>query len=112
VEFGAILAATTLRGDGDIAADDKAYMTAAIAARTGLDEQQATARVDELAAGYRQTVVAAQEAAEAARVASVVSAFLLAASLLIAAAGAWWAAGTGGTHRDEETVVQVFGHRI
>ncbi len=110
-EFGAILAATTLRGDGDIAADDKAYMTASIAARTGLDEQQATARVEELAASYRQTLVAAQEAAEAARVASVVSAFLLAASLLIAAAGAWWAAGTGGTHRDEETVLSFFGRR-
>ena len=110
-EITGILSATAARGDAEIAADDKAYMTSAVAAETGLDEQQAAARVDELASGYRETMVAAKEAAETARVASVLAAFVLAASLLIAGAGAWWAAGVGGNHRDEETVLGFFGRR-
>lgn len=110
-ELTGILTATAARGEAEIAADDKAYMASAVAAETGLDEARAATRVEELATGYRETLVAAKEAAETARVASVLGAFVLAASLLIAGAGAWWAAGAGGNHRDKETVLDFFGRR-
>jgi hypothetical protein len=42
---------------------------------------------------------------------AVGAAFVLAAALLIGAAGAYWAAGVGGRHRDEETVIALFGRR-
>lgn len=110
-ELAGILTATAARGDAEIAADDKAYMTAAVATQTGVAEAQAAARVEGLAAGYRETLVAAKKAANTARVASVLGAFVLAASLLIAGAGAWWAAWVGGNHRDSGTVLGFFGRR-
>src|SRR5690606_31290857 len=96
---------------GEIAAEDKAYMASVVAAETGLDEQQATGRVEQFAGQLREQRSKAEEAAETARKASVVGAFVLAAALLIAGAGAWWAAGLGGRHRDEQTMIRFFGRR-
>lgn len=95
--------------DQTVSADDRAYLASLVAANTGLDQQQAAARVDELAKSYAEARMAAKKAADMARRASVIAAFVLAASLLIAAAGATWAAGMGGNHRDRQTVIVFFG---
>ena len=102
-EAGRIFAQAAL-GDGTIAADDKTYLANVVAANTGLTPEEASARVDQVAASVEQ---ARQEAIEAARIArntGIIGAFLIAASLLISAIGAYWAAQKGGNHRDEQTV--------
>lgn len=79
-----------------IAADDKAYVSRLVAARTGLSQAEAERRVDD-------ALAKAKRAADVARKTGVVSGFLLAAALLAAAAAAWWGAVTGGRHRDQGT---------
>lgn len=95
---------------GEISQPDRAYLAGTVAAETSLSEQEATLRVNQIAATVQASVEEAQQAAETARIATVLSAFVLAAALLIAAAGSWWAAGVGGAHRDEETVIRWFSH--
>lgn len=108
-EIAFILRSATDRGG--ITADDRAYIASVIASRTGLTQEQARQRVDEIVSAYRKLEAEAAAAAETARKAGVVAAFVLAATLLVAAAGAWWAAGVGGRHRDEQTVFGFFGRR-
>lgn len=90
-ELGRILTSTS---DFSVDDDEKAYMARMVAARTGLTEAEARARVDETL-----NTLAAQ--AEQARRMGIFAAFLAAATLLVGAVASWWAATTGGNHRDE-----------
>lgn len=85
---------------------DRDYLVSTVAARTGLTEEEAGQRIDQIVAQARQIEVEAREAAERARRASIVAAFLMAASLLIGAAVAYWAATLGGNHRDKQTELE------
>jgi hypothetical protein len=92
---------TTSAANGSINDEDKAYLSAQIAAHTGLSPQDASKRVDDAMAAVNSAKEKAKQAAETARKVGVMVAFLTAASLAVGAAAAWWAATTGGKHRDE-----------
>jgi len=91
-EAGRILMAGT--GHRELTADERAYLTRLVAARTGLEAQAADRRVGEVLTETRQ-------AARQARATSVIIGFMTAASLALGAAAAWFAAGVGGRHRDQ-----------
>jgi len=115
---------------GEVSGADRAYLQQAIAARTGMTEQEVNARVDDAIARANQLRAEAQEklqqaqqavedakaqaqqaldqaeaeardAAETVRVTGILTAFLLAATALLAAAAAYVGAVKGGRHRDE-----------
>jgi len=86
-----------------LADTDRTYLAKLVAARTGVDEPAAQARVDQAYKQAEEVAAKAKEAANAARKFGIVAAFLLAVSLLIGGAAAWWAAGLGGRHRDAQT---------
>jgi hypothetical protein len=88
--------------------EDRQYLVQLVASRTGIPQEEATARVNAAIERLQAAEQKAREVADTARKAAIVSAFVVAASLLIAAAGAFWAAGVGGRHRDEETVLPFF----
>ncbi|WP_322417571.1 hypothetical protein [Mesorhizobium huakuii] len=90
---------------GEISADDKAYLSQLVAARTGLSEPDAKARVDALVAKVEDAKVKAKQAADTARKASATFALLGALSLVIGAFIASAAAALGGRQRDEEEAV-------
>ena len=73
------------------------------ARQTGLPQDQASARVEQVLKSVDDAKAKAADAAETARKAAVLAAFLAAASLLVSAVGAYWAAMKGGKHRDEGT---------
>jgi hypothetical protein len=81
---------------GEVSADDKAYLSQLVAARTGLSEADATERVDAVLAQVEQAKVTAQEAADTARKAGATFALVGALSLLIGAFIASAAAAFGG----------------
>ena len=101
-ETGRILAEGAL-GDG-VSDPDKAYLAQVVASNTGLNTDEANARVTEVLASVDKAKADAAAAAETARKTAVLAAFLTAASLLVSAAGAYWAAQMGGNHRDNGTV--------
>jgi hypothetical protein len=82
---------------------DRAYLAQLVATNTGLTNEEATARVNEVMTAVEQAKAEAVAAAENARKMGVLAAFLTAASLLVSAAAAFWAAQKGGNHRDEGT---------
>lgn len=92
-----------------LAADDRAYLAAQVAARTGLPPAEAEKRVDDAFAAVRQAEVEARQAADDARRAAAIGALLTAAALLIAAAAAAAGAGLGGRHRDENGALRLLG---
>ena len=95
---------------GTVSDEDKAYLAQLVATNTGLPEDQAKARVDQVMTAVDAAKQKALDAAETARKTAVIAAFLTAASLLVSAVGAYWAAMKGGRHRDEGTVfADVFG---
>ncbi|TPL48187.1 hypothetical protein [Mesorhizobium sp. B2-4-6] len=87
---------------GEISADDKAYLSQLVAARTGLSEADAKTRVDTLLAKAQDAKAKAQQAADKARKASATFALLGALSLVIGAFIAGAAAALGGRQRDDE----------
>jgi len=89
---------------GEISADDKTYLSQLVAARTGLSEADAKARVDALVAKVEDAKVKAKQAADTARKGSATFALLGALSLVIgafiaSAAAAHWAAGSAMTRK-------------
>lgn len=90
---------------GEISADDKTYLAQLVAARTGLSEADAKARVDAMVAKVEDAKVKAKQAADSARKASATFALLGALSLVIGAFIASAAAALGGRQRDEEEAV-------
>lgn len=103
-EVGRIL--LTAIADGELAQEDRDYLASVVAARTGTDEAEAQARVDQIWAQAQELEATARETADRARRVTMVAAFITAASLLISAVGAYFGAVTGGNHRDRQTVVQ------
>ncbi|PIO96553.1 conserved membrane hypothetical protein [uncultured Pleomorphomonas sp.] len=86
---------------GEISPADKTYLGQLVAARTGLSEADATARVDAVLAQAEQAKTKAQEAADTARKAGAAFALMAALSLVIGAFIASAAAALGGRLRDE-----------
>jgi hypothetical protein len=80
-------------GHAGMAADDRAYLTHLVQARTGLSQPDAERRVD-------QVIEKANQAIARARHGAVILAFMIGCSLLLGIAAAWLAAAAGGQHRD------------
>jgi hypothetical protein len=89
-EFGRLLVSNRVTSAESA---DRSYLIQQIMARTGLNQQQATERLDE-------TLVSMKAQADQARRMAVLMGFITVVSLLISAVGAWWAATKGGDHRD------------
>ena len=87
---------------GEVSADDKAYLGQLVAARTGLSEADATARVTAVLAKVDQAKASAQQAADTARKAGATFALISALSLALGAFIASAAAALGGRQRDDE----------
>ncbi|RWK34134.1 hypothetical protein [Mesorhizobium sp.] len=90
---------------GEVSADDKTYLSQLVAARTGLSEPDARARVDAVLARVEEAKVQAQQAADTARKAGATFALLGALSLVVGAFIASAAAALGGRQRDDEEAV-------
>ena len=99
-------------GDGEMPADDKAYLASLVAQRTNLSEADAAARVDSVLAAYNETREEVRQAAETTRKVGIIAGFLIAASLLVSAAGAYWASTVGGKHRDEGALFDPWLRRL
>lgn len=87
---------------GEMSQDDKTYLAQLVAARTGLSEADAKARVDGVLQRIEEAKTKAKETADAARKAGITFALLSALSLIIGAFIASVAAAYGGRQRDEE----------
>jgi hypothetical protein len=96
---------------GEVSADDKAYLARLVAARTGLSEADATARVDAVLAQVEAAKVKAQEVADSARKAGATFALVGALSLVIGAFIASAAAALGGKLRDDEETLFLSSRR-
>lgn len=101
-EAGRIFTASTI--SGELPDEDRTYLVQIVARNTGLSEEEAQARVDQVVTAMDEAKAQAAKAAETARKTGVLAAFLTAASFLVSAAGAFWAAQKGGQHRDQATV--------
>jgi hypothetical protein len=93
--------------NGEFAADDRAYVEQLVAARTGLSDADAKARVDAVVKQIDDAKVATQEAADTARKSAATTALLGALSLVIGAFIACAAAALGGRRRDEDEAVYL-----
>ncbi|MFK0692840.1 hypothetical protein ACFX5Q_32525 [Mesorhizobium sp. IMUNJ 23033] len=103
-----ILLASAANG-GEFTADDSAYLAQLVAARTGLSQADAKARVDAMIAKVKDAKVKAQQAADTARKASATFALLGALSLVVGAFIASVAAALGGRQRDDEEAIFLTG---
>ena len=81
---------------------DRTYLSQLVAARAGLSEPDAKARVDEVLKRVEDAKVQAQEAADSARKAGATFALVTALSLIIGAFIASAAALLGGKQRDDD----------
>jgi hypothetical protein len=90
---------------GELPQDDRAYLTSLVAARTGLSQQDAQARVDAILNKANELKAKAQQAAEEARKAGATAAILGALSMVIGAFIAAVAGAMGGKQRDEDELV-------
>lgn len=98
VEASRILLSGVL--SGDVPAADKTYLAQLVAARTGLSQEDAQKRVDEVIAKAKEAETKARQAADAARKAATYLSLFTAFSMLIGAFIAAVAAKIGGDHRD------------
>jgi len=99
-EIGRIL--TRSAANGEMTADDRAYLDRVVAARTGLSEADAKARIDAVLKQADDAKVKAQQAADAARKGAATAALLGSLALFIGAFIAGAAAAIGGRQRDED----------
>lgn len=119
---------------GEISDEDRAFLVAAVARRTGQSEAEVEARVDEAVTAVQQArdeaeaaiaeaqaeaervaqeaEEAAIEAAETARKSAILTTFLLTAAALVAGAAAVSGAVRGGRHRDEGRIWGGFSYRL
>lgn len=95
---GRILARSLASGSLD--AGDKAYLAQLIAARTGMAQQEAEQRIDQVVDNAKK---AALEASETARKATMLIGFWIVFIMLAAGLASGWAGTVGGHHRDEGT---------
>lgn len=94
---------------GEVSQEDKVYLGQLVAARTGLSEADATARVEAVLAQVDDAKVAAKKAADDARKATATFALVAALSLVVGAFIASAAAALGGRQRDEDDALFVSG---
>lgn len=92
---------------GEMSADDKTYLAQLVAARTGLSEADANARIDTLTAQVEDAKTKAQQAADTARKAGATFALIAALSLVIGAFISSAAAALGGKQRDDEETLYL-----
>lgn len=97
--------ARNLDNDGELTPADRAYLIQLVSQRTNLSPTEAEARVDEVYAQARESVVQAKQAADAARKAAAHATLWMFVALLIGAFVGSFAATLGGRGRD--TVVLV-----
>ena len=83
----------TASSHAGVNAEDRAYLTRLVAARTGLGQPDAERRVDTAIARAKDNIARARRS-------TVILAFMAGAAALLGAAAAWFAAGVGGQHRD------------
>ncbi|MBZ9865183.1 hypothetical protein LB515_07340 [Mesorhizobium sp. CA15] len=88
--------------NGEMSANDKAYLARLVASRTGLPQADAQKRVDEVLASVEDAKNKAKAAADKARKASATTALVGALSLVIGAFIAAVAGVLGGRQRDED----------
>jgi hypothetical protein len=86
--------------DGDIPAEDRSYLAALVASRTGLSQEDAQKRVDDTIAQAQAAETKARAAADAARKAAARASILAALAMVIGAFIACAAAALGGHERD------------
>lgn len=86
---------------GDVPAADKTYLAQLVAARTGLSQEEAQKRVDEVIAKAKEAEAKVRQAADTARKATLYLSLFTALSMLIGAFIASAAAAFGGHQRDE-----------
>jgi hypothetical protein len=86
---------------GDVSDDDRAYLAAVVAAKTGVSTDAAQTRVDAFIAQVKDTAAKAKAAADAARKAAAQAAIYTALAMLIGAFIASISAALGGHLRDE-----------
>ena len=87
--------------NGDVPAADRTYLAQLVAARTGVSQDEAQKRVDDVIAREKAAEIKAQQAADAARKSASMVAIFTALSMLIGAFIASVAAAFGGSLRDE-----------
>ncbi|MBD0413089.1 hypothetical protein [Oryzicola mucosus] len=92
---------------GEMTPEDKTYLAQLVAARTGLSEADATARIDAVIAQAEAAKTQAMEAADTARAAAATFALVAALSMIIGAFIASAAAALGGKQRDDEETVYL-----
>jgi hypothetical protein len=92
---------------GGVPEEDKAYLAALVASRTGLTPEEARARVDGVLQQAEDAKNAAQQKADDARQAAATTAMLGALSLLVGAFIASAAAALGGRQRDDDEAAYV-----
>ncbi|TAJ28823.1 MAG: hypothetical protein EPO67_15810 [Reyranella sp.] len=97
--------------DGQLSARDRTYLAQLVMQQTGMNQADAERRVDESFAELKAAEAKARDAAEAARKAALIAAFVAAATLAIGCAAACGGAAMGARHRDENTLVTLFGSR-
>jgi hypothetical protein len=86
--------------DGNLPADDRAYLASQVSARTGLTQAAAEARVDQAMARLNEAKLKATQAAEDARKAATYASWALVISLVVGAFIASVAGAIGGRQRD------------
>jgi hypothetical protein len=92
-------------------ARDRAWLASLVSQRTGLPQADAEKRVDEAFTELKAAEQKARDAADKARKATLIAGFLAAATMAIGCAAACAGAALGAHHRDEGTLVALFGSR-
>lgn len=98
-------------GNPQLDARDRTTLVQLVVQRTGMPQADAEKRVDEAFAELKAAEQKARDAAESARKAALIAAFLVAATLAIGCAAACAGAAMGARHREENTLVVLFGSR-
>lgn len=96
---------------GEVAQEDRAYLASLVAARTGLAQPEAQARVDAILTKANDLKVKAQQEADDARKVSATAAILAALSMAIGAFIASVAGAMGGRQRDDDELILVSSSR-
>lgn len=92
-------------------ARDRTWLASLVSQRTGLPQAEAEKRVDEAFTELKAAEQKARDAADKARKATLIAGFLAAATMAIGAAAACAGAALGARHRDERTLVVLFGSK-
>ena len=92
-------------------AQDRSMLVQLVVQQTGMPQADAEKRVDEAFAKLKEAEQKARDMAEAARKGALIAAFAAAAILAISCAAACAGAALGARHRDENTLITLFGSR-